>query len=746
MDDYSDILKFGGVIDDDDELAKFGGSIVQDDVKPQPQAQPQDDGFFSNLSTDNIMPNLREIGTNAVAAAGSYGNNIMRAAESLPLNQAIGYGLDKMSGGAYSQNIQNRQQAIGDLNAQQKDTRSYMPVKLTNDIAATAGVGGALAVGAKAMNLFRTAQILKSGGFNLGAAKTSSVIANTGMRAAGGGAVGGASTLAVSPEELGTGTAWGAALPAGGAAIAKMAGALGKSIVGINDKELAKLAIEKYGIPLSYANITDSNFMKSFRSVLNDAPLSGMVGQNQEAVQAGFNRSISKLIGTNTDSITEDVINANKERLSSNYSKVYGNNDLKLSPDVIGESIELPKSGFLDNSNIPDNAYFKEYGGEKVSGGKGKTLLGAINELGGVKLGLINDVLGNKTAKMAGAQVALFKRNGLGIDDLAGQLADEGYIPPEQMDFDGGVSWLKDSIKSSSAENKIYAMDDLPFYAPKDAELVTQKLSQDEIPNYFKDIRGDKVLSKTPFNVSLRDMRKAAKDLADPRQEANFNRVVDTLLAKSDKGVVTGKQFNNWQANLRTEIESKKGYEKNLLNNLRQAALKHFNDGVSKADKDLLATTNKQYKASKTIEDLVTKGEANVAGRKEGDIPAALLSQAVAKNYKGGVKDSPFGELVKIGNKYIADRVIKTGGSQRAAIQSTVGTAGVLGGYINPLVTALVASGGITINKLLGSPKLARLMVKKDLNKLENAELQKQVKNKELYKQLSNAAVVTSAQ
>lgn len=724
----------------------FDPDAYLSEIAPQQAEQPIDDGYsLSSGSMDNLQKNGGDLATGLMQGAADIGDTIINASSYIPRKIGSMFGDDTLE----NWNA-NRGKGLEDFNAQNNNGFNTAG-RIISNISGTAGVGNVLALGAKALNMHRTAHVLKSGGFSLGAAKTNSVVANTAMRAAGGGASGAASTLAVSPNETGSGAAWGAAIPAVGMVVAKVAGAVGKSLGGINDRDLAKLAMEKYNIPLSYANITDSNFMKSLRSVLNDTPLASMVGQNQEAVQTGFNREIGKLIGTNSDSITEDVVNANKQRLGSNYNKVYGNNDLKLTSTNIENGFNMPESGFLDSGDIPNNAYYETVKGEKIGGGQGKSLLAEIRSMGGINLSEIRDILGEKTAKAASAQVGMFKKAGLGTDDLAEQLAAKGFIPSDEMDFDGGVRYLKDEIRNNvgKGSTKTYAMDDIPYYSPDQTEIIRPNLKQEEIPNYFDDMKemsGRKVLDPTQLSKSMQAMRLRAKDLADPQQEANFNRVVDNLISKSENGKVTGKQFNLWQSNLRSEIASKKGYEKSLLNDLRQTTLKYFNDGVSKADKELLSTTNKQYKATKTIEDLVTKGEANVAGRKEGDIPAALLSQAVAKNYKGGVQDSPFADLVKIGQKYIADRVVKTGGGQRAAIQSTASTSGVIGFYVNPLIASAVASGAISINKLLGSPSLAKLMVKKNLNKLENAELQKQIKNKELYKQLANAAVVTNAQ
>lgn len=98
------------------------------------------------------------------------------------------------------------------------DTESipYMVGDVGTQIAGTAGVGSALAVGANAMRLGRLAQALESGGMTTGANALKGFLpkaADIGIRTAGGAITGGASAALVNPEDAGIGAAVGAALP-----------------------------------------------------------------------------------------------------------------------------------------------------------------------------------------------------------------------------------------------------------------------------------------------------------------------------------------------------------------------------------------------------------------------------------------------------------------------------------------------------------------------------------------------------
>jgi hypothetical protein len=86
------------------------------------------------------------------------------------------------------------------------------------------------------------------------------------------------------------------------------------------------------------------------------------------------------------------------------------------------------------------------------------TLLTAIRKLGGVADDAKFDITGEK--KLKGSLTGLkqvFRKGGKGLDDMALQLADEGYIPPQAMaDVDGGVQWLRDAIRAEADGDQKY--------------------------------------------------------------------------------------------------------------------------------------------------------------------------------------------------------------------------------------------------------------------------------------------------
>lgn len=176
--------------------------------------------------------------------------------------------------------------------------------------------------------------------------------------------------------------------------------------------------------------------------------------------------------------------------------------------------------------------------------------------------------------------------------------------------------------------------------------------------------------------------------------------------------VIPGDVANRYQSTIRKTAESAQSFLKDELTRLRGDMLSAFNRSVSPEDAAALALNQKKYKAFKTVEPLLAKGEAGVAGREAGDVPASLLPNAVMSSYKSNVAGSPLAELSRIGSKFLVDRTPQTGGSARAMIQnSAIGGALGAGMLTNPALALPVIPLGMGLNKALGSPALARSLI-----------------------------------
>lgn len=198
----------------------------------------------------------------------------------------------------------------------------------------------------------------------------------------------------------------------------------------------------------------------------------------------------------------------------------------------------------------------------------------------------------------------------------------------------------------------------------------------------------------------------------------SLNRVIDDFLSKAKpnaQGVpeIPGEAANEFQKYLRRRIKPNADLEYEL-GDLRSSIIKSFNRSVSGDDAAALTKARTQYKAFKTVEPLLEGSELGVAGRTPGNVPAGLLPGAVRNSYADPT-GTALGDLSLIGSNLLTDRVARTGGSTRAAIQNTLlGTLALS----NPAVAAAALPATASVNALLNSPRLGQYMLQPGSNRL----------------------------
>jgi uncharacterized protein (DUF2267 family) len=202
-----------------------------------------------------------------------------------------------------------------------------------------------------------------------------------------------------------------------------------------------------------------------------------------------------------------------------------------------------------------------------------------------------------------------------------------------------------------------------------------------------------------------------------PRNEgASLSAEIQDLLSKAvpdGQGglAIPGDVANKFQTHLRRRAEGSASL-RNELGDLRQSILEAFNRSVSPADAAALTTNRARYKAFKTVEPLLNGASVGVAGREAGDVPVALLPQAVARSYSYNPAGSPLGDLAAIGSRFLVDRVPRTGGSARAAVQNGALGAGLMTGFItNPFAASAGLLGMGAVDAALNSPALGRKLL-----------------------------------
>ena len=326
---------------------------------------------------DSIKQGAIDLGAGAVRGAGSIGATLL-----YPIDKAqdLYYG-DRNAGVTslvtgkkpLSRNEERRQAMDDALSSMGADTNSlaFKGGKLAAEIAGTAGAGGAIARGAGALApaIAQTPQgaailnAVASGGMRTGVTPATVIgrVADIGTRSLGGAITGGASAGIVNPEDAVAGAATGAAFP-----LAVMgAGAAGRGIRNALTPTVTPEAAALYqraaqlGIPVNAAQLSDSKFLKTLQSVLENTPLTGAEGAKQNQLNA-FTRAVSNTFGEDTPSITREVYNRARTRIGGEFNRLSANNNMQGDLGMIGRlgqiQDEAQRFSTTDTSRIVNNA------------------------------------------------------------------------------------------------------------------------------------------------------------------------------------------------------------------------------------------------------------------------------------------------------------------------------------------------------------------------------------------------------
>lgn len=213
--------------------------------------------------------------------------------------------------------------------------------KLASEVAGTSGIGGVAAntlsrvpgVATKAAPLIEA--LRTSGMSSAGQSGVKGLLA----RMAGGGATGYASAGLVNPEDANTGGMIGAALPPA----AKVAGEGGKLIGGMfrpakESADLARKAVQDYGIPLTPADLSGNALVRGARSALDDLPVIGRMGARaKDGVQQGFNKAVGATFGAPEASLTPEVMDKASGAIKKELNRIWEGSALQLDAQLLDD-------------------------------------------------------------------------------------------------------------------------------------------------------------------------------------------------------------------------------------------------------------------------------------------------------------------------------------------------------------------------------------------------------------------------
>jgi len=97
---------------------------------------------------------------------------------------------------------------------------------------------------------------------------------------------------------------------------------------------LAKVAEDKYEIPISGAKISNSPFIKHLDSLLSKLPLTGNL-EKDEAARTAFTKAVAKTFGEEADNLSPEVMSQAKDRIGKVFNEVAKNSAIDIDDDLV---------------------------------------------------------------------------------------------------------------------------------------------------------------------------------------------------------------------------------------------------------------------------------------------------------------------------------------------------------------------------------------------------------------------------
>lgn len=335
-----------------------------------------------------------------------------------------------------------------------------------------------------------------------------------------------------------------------------------------------------------------------------------------------------------------------------------------------------------------------------LAGGAGVAGQGVVSGVG---------ALAKPAAAALSPQIAALaaKAEAMGIPVSAAQLSDSKFVKTlastlEKLPFTGaGATRNNQQQAFNRAVSKTFG---------EDAPAVTQDVyaaAKGRIGGEFERLSAQNTLQVDGVLLNkLGALQQEARRFGNNDTARAVDSAIDELLSKADPaGAVPGKAYQSLDSKLGKLTKS--GDEKAMyLGQVRDAVRDSMDTSITAADKEAWQLARSQYKNLKTVRDLVAKQGA------DGNISPALLagrmnaSQAGKESMAMG-KGGEMGDLARIGQQFLKEKVPDSGTAGRLAALGALGGGGYALG-VDPetmLYTAAAgATGGRGLNMLLNSP------------------------------------------
>ena len=140
-----------------------------------------------------------------------------------------------------------------------------------------------------------------------------------------------------------------AMVQAGKAGLSALAGKISPEAYALYDKA------KQFGIPVNLAQLSDSKFLKTLASSLQQIPFTG-AAKAAATQRTAFTNAVSKTFGDDVEKITPEVYAANKKRLGDTFNDLTQRNNLNIDGKLSGEIKQVADSAAATGSDDTNNA------------------------------------------------------------------------------------------------------------------------------------------------------------------------------------------------------------------------------------------------------------------------------------------------------------------------------------------------------------------------------------------------------
>ena len=187
---------------------------------------------------------------------------------------------------------------------------------------------------------------------------------------------------------------------------------------------------------------------------------------------------------------------------------------------------------------------------------------------------------------------------------------------------------------------------------------------------------------------------------------------IEELTGKTQSGVIAGKTYQALDSKL-GQLMKAGGEKAHYLGQLRDLMRSKMDDAISPADKAAWQTAREQYRALKTVRDLITKDAA------DGNISPARLMERVAASNAGkeavaSGRGGQLAEIATIGQRFLKDTVPNSGTAERASMLAGLGAGA--GGVVAPATTASLLLSSNLARRAMNNDAVKQTLLRRALN------------------------------